>query len=363
MAGVSTRAAAASAARAGYDVVSIDAFADRDQHPNVGVRTLPEGFAHDAAANLARDLDCDAVVYLAGFENHPDDVAILTDVSGRALWGNPPDVLRRARDPEVLAAAFRRGGHAVPEVRILPARDGRWLLKPRARGGGHRVRDWDGRGEIPPDRYLQEFIPGTSGAVVFVAAGGRAVSLGVSMQIVGDPAFGASGYQYCGSVLSAEMDPAVVRDACGLADAAAREFELVGVNGIDFIAADGRAWPVELNPRWTASMELVEEALGFSVFGAHAAACERGELPAFELMTAPIRGAFGKAILFARQDVRIPEAQIWPGEAPVRDVPHPGTHIPARRPICSLVVRGPDAASCRVRLVEEARRVYVGTET
>jgi len=33
--GTSTRAAAASAARAGFRVIAFDAFADRDQHPSV----------------------------------------------------------------------------------------------------------------------------------------------------------------------------------------------------------------------------------------------------------------------------------------------------------------------------------------
>lgn len=358
--GVSTRAAAASAVRAGFDVISIDAFADRDQDSNVDVRTLPDGFSHEAAANFALDPDCDAVVYLAGFENHPDAVTVLAGVPGRELWGNSPEVLRRVRDPEVLAAAFRRSGHSVPEVRTAAGDTRRWLLKPRARGGGHRVRDWDG-GEVPPDCYLQEFVPGPVGAIVFVAAGGRAVTLGVSQQIVGDPAFGASGYQYCGSVLSSDLDPAVVRDACKLAETAAREFDLVGVNGIDFIGARGHAWPVEINPRWTASMELVEEAFGLSVFGVHAAACVRGELPESDERSVPAGEAFGKAILFAREEVRIPDTREWCGEGmSVRDVPRPGTRIPARRPICTVVARGQDGADCRVRLIREARRIYAG---
>ena len=42
--GVSTRAAAESAARAGFDVIALDAYADLDQHPSVRALSLPRDF-------------------------------------------------------------------------------------------------------------------------------------------------------------------------------------------------------------------------------------------------------------------------------------------------------------------------------
>ena len=44
LAGVSTRAAAESAARAGFAVTAIDAFGDLDQHASVTARALPGKF-------------------------------------------------------------------------------------------------------------------------------------------------------------------------------------------------------------------------------------------------------------------------------------------------------------------------------
>ena len=68
--------------------------------------------------------------------------------------------------------------------------------------------------------------------------------------------------------------------ADAIARVAASAFGLVGVGGVDFVD-DGRVMhPIEVNPRWTASMELVERARGLSVFGAHARACTSGALPA-----------------------------------------------------------------------------------
>ena len=111
---------------------------------------------------------------------------------------------------------------------------------------------------------------GCLASVVFVAAAGRAVPFGVSRQLVGEAAFGATGYRYCGSILAAsddvqfERDAALVDAACAMARAISEEFDLAGVNGIDFVARDGVPWPIEVNPRWSASMELVERALRVS---------------------------------------------------------------------------------------------------
>jgi predicted ATP-grasp superfamily ATP-dependent carboligase len=386
--GVSTRAAAESAARAGFDVAAIDAFADVDQHPAVHAHSLQVPFTARAAAEAARSIECDAVAYLSNFENHPAAVRVLT--AHRTLWGNPPEILKRVRDPLAVEEALRRRGFATPassvasafrrtsapgeKVRLKPdpTTAMQMLLKPIASGGGHGIQPWQPGDAVPRGSYLQERIDGAPGSVVFAAAGGRATALGVFQQLIGDPAFGASGFQYCGNILAADGDPQFARDApivdaaCALADAAADAFGLVGVNGIDFIARDAIPHVVEINPRWCASMELVERAYGLSVFAAHASACAAGTLPDFDLSRARrnARAALGKAVVFARHDVTVGDTRAWSDDtdddAPpcVRDIPRTGTRIGAGRPICTVFADASTAAACYAALVARAGRVY-----
>ena len=376
-------------------MTAIDAFGDLDQHASVRGLSLPRDFgapvsAH-AMAHAARSIECDAVAYLSNFENHPGAVSTLA--AGRALWGNAPALLQRVRDPILLARTLRTRGCAVPKVAVGPAEAqrakagsragtaeavpygedcGRWLVKPLASGGGHRVRPWRRGARLPRGCYAQELVDGTPGSVVFVAAGGHAVPLGVSCQLVGESAFGAAGYRYCGSILAAAGDAQFARDealveaACALATTVAGEFGLVGVNGIDFVARDGVPYAIEVNPRWSASMELLERTYGLSVFGAHAAACVAGVLPEFDLMQ--VRrdaGAAGKAVVFARRDVVTGDTRAWlpgndvdVGAATVRDIPHRGERIPAGRPVCTVFATGLDAATCHAALVRRAELVY-----
>ncbi len=372
IAGFSARAAAESAANAGFAVTAVDAFADLDQHPDVRTVTMPPGtrFTAGAVARTAQDVECDAVAYLANFENHPPAVEALA--RGRTLWGNPPEVLRRVRNPAVLSETLRRRGLKTPVVRlkadttyegddaryVVPgfSRTKEWLLKPLASGGGRGIRPWKGDA-LPRGYYLQERIEGTLGSSVFVAAGGRAVPLGLSRQLVADEAFGASDFQYCGTIIGdAPFEDALMADAAELASAAAEEFGLVGVNGIDFIAQDGVPCAVEVNPRWCASMELVERVYGVSVFGAHAAACADGRLPDPVARRGP--AVIGKAIVFARGDVCVDDPRAWLADRVVRDVPHPGQRISEGSPICTVFASGADPAACRAALAARAQRIY-----
>jgi predicted ATP-grasp superfamily ATP-dependent carboligase len=338
-------------------------------------------------------------MYLSGFENHPRAVSSLA--AGRALLGNPPPVLRRARDPRLVREALRTRGLRTPSVRFDPAMRGTWLRKPLSSGGGRGVRHSRHGESLPRGCYLQEFVEGAPGSIVFIAAGGRAVPIGMSRQIVGERAFGATGFKYCGNILAPADDPqfdrdqALVRAACGLARAAAEEFGLVGVNGIDFIARDGVPFAVEINPRWSASVELVERAYGLPVFAAHVAACQDGSLPDFDLIARRRSGpAIGKAIVFARSDVTVGDTRRWlptdhrppatdhrppatdhrppatdhrppatdhrppATDHGIRDVPHPCERIPAGRPVCTVFAAGRNGAACHAELVRRAAWVY-----
>ncbi len=387
IAGVSTRGFAESAARAGYDVVAVDGFGDLDLRAGAQAVVMARQagrFSASAAARAARSIPLpEAVCYVASFENHPRAVAALARRG--TLWGNPPGVLARVRDPLGVAQALAARGFATPAVRLTaPGTASRfdWLVKPRASGGGSGIAPWEaGRGRrggragrggrggararVPSGRYLQQRIAGVPGSIVFAADGRRAVPLGLSLLLVGEPAFGAApgGFRYCGNIL-APAAPGLLAVAGRLAAAVTEEFGLVGVNGIDFIAAGEVPYPIEVNPRYTASMELLERASRglISIFDVHARACG-GTLPALDVAAAGrAAGAFGKAILYARRDVTLPDTRGWLEDETVRDIPAPGQRIARGRPICTIFAHAADAARCRAALAARARALYRAVE-
>ncbi|HYT82589.1 MAG TPA: ATP-grasp domain-containing protein [Gemmatimonadales bacterium] len=380
IAGISARALAESAARAGYRVLAVDGFGDLDLRRVAEVRLARDArgrVSPGAAVRAARGARAEAVVYVASFENHPR--AVRTLAAGRTLWGNPPEVLARVRDPLLVAATLARHGLPTPAVRAAAPHSGggggggrSWLAKPRASGGGSGVMAWRPGRRAPRDAYFQERIAGVPGSIVFAADGRRTVPLGLTCLLAGERAFGAVGFRYCGSILVGRGD-AVFTDverlcarAIALAEAITRAFGLVGVNGIDFIARRGTPYPIEVNPRYTAAMELVERAYGLSIFDIHARACA-GHLPAFDLAAArhaplsPPR-AIGKAILYARGDVVLGDTRPWLEDDSVRDVSAPGERCRRGQPICTIFAAGRDAAECRAALGRRAAALYAELE-
>ena len=377
IAGASTRAAAESAARAGVGVTAIDAYADIDQHPSVCALQAPRPAgvtSADALAAAAAAIDADAVAYLSPFENHPPALTAL--VRGRRLLGNSVDVLRRVRHPLVVQRELERRGFDVPRVIVGRSRgDGApvsvapaaaaavqsWLLKPLASGGGHGIRACEAGTTPRAGWYMQELIDGWPGSVTFVAAAGRCRVLAVTRQLVGDPAFGASEYRYCGSLITG-ADPSggvserLSAGAGALAAAATEAFDLVGVNGIDFVARHDVAVPVEINPRWTSSMELVDRMSSTPVMASHIEACHGSLIAAAPLHGAPL--VSGKAVVFARTDVMTPDTREWLNDSGVRDVPAPRQRITRGQPICTVFAEASTLDACYGALVRRAADVY-----
>lgn len=369
LAGVSVRAMAESAAAAGYAVLAVDAFGDLDT-ARVAERVLTPRddmgvpYSAERAARLSRELEVDAVSYAASFENSPKALELLS--RGRRLLGNDPGVVSLARDPVGLSRIVKTGGFPGPAVRSSappvkhPAR--RWLIKPRASGGGRGIQPWRSGQIVPRTCYLQQRILGIPGSLVFVADGTRILALGISRQLIGSRAFGAHGFGYVGNILAPLSDPHLPRGhellsgATALAEAVTVECGLRGVNGIDFVASDGVPFLVELNPRYSASLELVERAFGLSIFQMHIQGC-LNQLPSRCALPPRFR-AIGKAVVYARRRVRVGDTRAWLDDPTVADIPRPGEYIAAGQPICTVFARGRTSGECETALALRAARIY-----
>jgi len=367
IAGVSVRALAESAARAGARVIALDAYGDLDLRRIAEVVAIPRNgsgaFDQLAVASASRSIDAGAVSYVSSFENAPESVELLA--KGRTLLGNSPAVLRRVRDPLALSRTLPKLGLHGPAVRASApgaASRARWLLKPRRSGGGHGIVRWTQGMAVPRTSIVQERIRGGAGSIIFVADGAAAIPLALTRQLSGDAAFGASGFAYCGSILEPHH-PELLANAIELATRVTREFALRGVCGIDFIARGFVPYAIEVNPRPTASMELVERATGYSIWRAHVAGCAGGRdglalLPAAD---APML-AHGKAVLYARHPVVLGDTTRWLADDDVRDIPAPGERIARGSPICTIFASGRTSALCYAALVRRARIRFAEVE-
>ena len=362
--GLSTRAIAESAVRGGNSIFTLDYFGDRDQRELVKNHSLSRDYHLPfSAASLLKassDLNFDTVLYTSNLENHPE---VVGELAGRAnVLGNRPEVLRLVRDWAVLRKFCRQRSIPHPPT-LLPGEEHlatsefNWLCKPARGGGGSGIGPWDGR-RLNRNFILQACVDGLPASAAFVADGKKGVVIGLSRQLIGLDEFGAAGYSWCGNILPLPLENDKIR--CVLEEVAemvgllTRHFGLKGVGGIDIIiseGSDGRTRPflVEINPRYTASMELFEQIYGLNIYSLHSDAVN-GCLPEFSLNKHLNRPFAGKAIVFARNSVTTPDTGRW-SEHGRRDIPFPNDEIKKGRPVCTVFAKGDTYNECFTNLL------------
>jgi uncharacterized protein len=354
--GASARAAAFSALRVGLRPECVDLFADLDLQQRCAVTRMteryPEGFQHF--------LDSDRIgpwMYIGALENHPRLVQRMA--LRHPLWGNAEDALTRCRDPKYVFDLLRSEGMPAPAVdsgveTSSPAR--RWLLKPRKGASGAGIRFGTSGESVPPrgDVYLQEFIEGEPLALLFLGGERTAHLLGLTRQLIGVPWLHAAPFRYCGSI--GPLDAGMIRQPSltKLGHVLASECFLAGTFGVDGVLREGTFWPVEINPRYTASVEVLEYATASPLLDWHAHVFTHLQLPPLPEIAAD--RTIGKAILYARDDLHFPTEGPWMAELrsprPIHelpafaDIPAAGERIEAGKPVLTFFAAADSAAAC-----------------
>jgi predicted ATP-grasp superfamily ATP-dependent carboligase len=287
-------------------------------------------------------------------------------------------------------------GLLFPEIRRtagdLP-RDGTWLEKSYQGASGSGVRevgsarvagvDANERGD---DGCYQRRVAGIPCAAVYVSGEQGAILLGVTRQIIGEPWLGAHGFQYAGSIGPWPIGDVTRSTLERLGNVMAEQFELLGLFGIDFMLNGEDVWTLEVNPRYTASVEVVERFTGFSAISLHAEACTGAPnqqragssstpstgVPHGSVLPNPKLGggdaparAHGKAILFATGDLTISAKfaefsfaetmrEPWPTLA---DVSPAGTTVEQGRPILTIFAEGADVDEVETKLRDRSLEI------
>ena len=389
LAGASVRALARSAlagvltcARFPGGILAVDYFADHDLTGDSRIKTI--SIARNlglprTTAGLGRALirlgsagtTWDGLAWTGGLENRP---ALLRRLARSApLLGNEPGVVAAVRNTGLLFAALHDAGLRHPEMPGLDAapRDGRrWLFKRRRTAGGRGVRTAAPGEPRRPGEDQQERLDGVPGSVAFVADGRDARLLGVTEQLIGARASEAaaetgSPFRYAGNIagpVEALLPPGTRATLERAAGVVTGRFGLRGLNGLDYILTpDGPAF-LEVNPRFTASMEILEALAGVPFFDLHLVALDGLLPPPGPFPSQPGRTTdpgvawMGKAILYAEGSVEAPVPGLL-GPLGVRDRPQRGERFEAGQPLCTLIVAASGREACEAALRTREREV------
>jgi predicted ATP-grasp superfamily ATP-dependent carboligase len=354
IAALSGRALAEFARKAGYRPLVADLFGDRDTRSHAeAVRvvrgSLMQGPEPDDLVGALCELTHRAaeppigLICGAGFEGRP---ALLDELAQRwILLGCSADVVKRAKDPSILARLCAELDIPHPAIRFdAPPDPEHWLAKRIGGSGGWHI--FDARlGARETDVYFQQRVTGKAICALVVCTGRDARLIGWSSQWP-EPAPGAP-YRWAGAVQPANMAPQMhallSRKAVELAIAA----RIVGIASLDFLV-EGATWHLlEINPRPGGTLDIFDDGHG-ALLEMHIEAC-RGHL----IEPPGHRGAQACVLAFAKRHIESMPEMEWPDWC--ADLQRTGTRVEAGAPVCTIRATAQDAVSAR-RLVEERRR-------
>ncbi len=280
------------------------------------------------------------LVYGSGFEGR---IALLDRIrQGRTVYGNRPDVVASARDPQQFFALLDRLGLPHPEVALTPpaSLDG-WLVKQPGGAGGVQVRlATTGR---RAHAYYQRLHPGIPMSALFLANGKEARIVGYNEQWTA-PRPGLP-FLYGGAVSRVDLPAAVaegVRE--GVAQLVAA-LGLRGLNGLDFLLHEGEWSVLELNPRPTATMELYDADYTEGLVDWHIRS-SGGEMPP-DAATGPSRAAM---VIHAPHSWSVPDGFRFPLWC--TDLPGAGIAMSGGDPVCTVHAEAESPGVARALVLE-----------
>jgi uncharacterized protein len=345
--GASVRALAFSCIRAGYQPWCIDLYADEDLAKNCPTTLITKSFP-DEISDLIKAAPKAPILYTGGLENHS---ALLHYLSAqRTILGITGTTLAKLRNTPAFYNLLKSKKIKTPAIITKSKnfnKEKSYLRKPKYRSGGIEIKPFEPSKQTmvdDADFYYQEFIKGESRSAIFCFTESGFELLGVSIQYSGTQSLHANDFLYSGNMGPVKPCNSELKDLQTIGKIISSNYRPRGLLGMDYILNDSKVYPLEINPRYTASMEVFELALGQNFITKH--------MQAFGFKTIcenPARtetSVIGKAIYYAPHNVLIPKEAPWLSIdanpqlfSPFADIPKIGSAIQKGSPVVTIFAK------------------------
>ncbi|MEM7222813.1 MAG: ATP-grasp domain-containing protein [Pseudomonadota bacterium] len=359
VAGLSARALAAAARRAGFRALAVDLFGDQDTRALAWrsrrvAGSIGTGFDGAALIESLDRLSAEAgdtplgLVAGAGLEARPELLARLDARYG--LVGNGADQVRRVKDPASFFSLLARLSIPHPETRFNPPPTRRgWLTKRIGASGGGHVKALGDRAN-GAEHYFQRRVRGRPISACFLADGQRTRLLGFSKQWAA-PAGPRAPFRFGGLAQPAELPDGQASEMAEVVARLVPEIGLRGLNSADFLVRARSFDLLEINPRPGASLDIFDRVLEAPLFRLHCEA-SAGTLPDGWPTASE---AMASAVVYANRRLVVPAEHRWP--AWTADRPPRGQLVERGDPLCSVLAKGRSAAEAGALVNARARKI------
>lgn len=356
---MSARPFAVIAAKAGYAITVIDAFADRQTvelaEQAVVVKYGRYGFDADALLGALQKLDLSqflACIYGSGFEAQPNLLEKI--VKHVPVIGNTTETVAILKKiPDFFSVLAQLNIKHPPWFKSLSVNhDANTYLRKFAGGSGgtHITRATSHESALLDNEYYQQWLSGRSVSLLFVANG-------VQVQVVGFNELWLNPceempFRYGGAVSNVALTQGVRAQLIDAAEKLTLALGLLGLNSLDAIVQDEMVYVLEVNPRLSATVDLYDNARQ-NLLDHHVQVCLVPFKHSETRLEAGLQGlltqqAKAHAIVYAPADIEIAPTLDWPDwvvDTPC--APMRATRILAQAPVCTVIAYADNAETAK----------------
>ncbi len=383
------------AARSGYAVTAIDAFADKQTiesaKKTVVVGFDEQGFIADALLKAITQLDlsdCLGCIYGSGFEAQPNLLQKIAEVV--PLIGNAPETVNAIKDAAQFFSVLGQLNIAHPAVfDVLPDKDENnrsavYLKKFSAGSGGAHISLVSlndaklNNKKLLNNEYYQQQLNGQSVSLLFLADRQKVEVIGFNEQWLNPR--DTMPFRYGGAVGHIELSNSVGQQLIEAAERLTVAFGLLGLNSLDAIVQDDKAYVLEVNPRLSATVDLYDNT-ALSLIDRHVQAClnqarlnqegfgseyqnQQSQVQETLVKKSQVKKHKAHTIVYAASDTEIVPSIEWPSW--VVDTPfnlYETKKILAGAPICTVTAYAESAEAAkqlvytRVKIVQSLLKI------
>ncbi|NHI92358.1 MAG: ATP-grasp domain-containing protein [Candidatus Lokiarchaeota archaeon] len=315
---------------------------------NFDKKSIQDIFYDELKRIIKEKKEISHIIITSGFDNRADIWKKIENL--KPIIGNSSDTVKKVRNIKILSDFCRKKRIKFPNFIDLATDDQinklkfPLIIKPKSSGGGKNIHLIERKEDFEElftkilnrsDFIAQEFVKGIDISATISCNGHHASILTITKQILGEKFLGASSkFLYCGNIIPFKVNKKVYGEIGRISNEITKNFELKGINGMDFILKDGEIYLIEVNPRFPGTIELIEMLMHKNIFYEHVKSSIFEEISKFDLYDEQIGLKF---ILYATKEIKIGNFIELNN---IYDIPKPGSKISMGSPICSILIIG-----------------------
>ena len=363
--GLSTRMLVKSLSNS-HDVFAIDVFGDLDTLETAcGWRSIGNAnYLIDETRflkvfkNVVKEYSPTAFIHSSGFEGKYH----LIEKAEKTLphYGLPVKRIKKVRDSAIFFKMLSKLKVNYPEtiVKGFGVKCPRgWLRKSFDTAAGSGITKKNDSNLNSQSIYLQKEISGKPMSVFFLAGREKIKVFGFCENLYINK--NSSPYYFAGLIGPIQICNRLISKIFEIIKKISNEFNLIGLNGLDFILMSEKIYVLEVNPRPTAAMEIFENFFRCSLLDLHCDVFSRPfkpkklrEIKFFEKISFA-KKIYGTRIIFAEKDINLTQDffRQLNGLSWCRDLPNVDS-LKKGDPICSIMIEANSIKSVNLSLLK-----------